>query len=76
MFEQPYSVALATIPNVFETTLKCVPWKCNFVNPQNPQHLISLVNEDVHLLQFEWNAPISIHDLSYISIHDLNPLLM
>jgi hypothetical protein len=25
MFEQPYSVALATIPNVFETTLKCVP---------------------------------------------------
>jgi hypothetical protein len=25
MFEQPYGVTLATIPNVFKTTLKCVP---------------------------------------------------
>jgi hypothetical protein len=25
MFEQPYGVALTTIPNVFKTTLKCVP---------------------------------------------------
>jgi hypothetical protein len=63
MFEQPYSVALTTIPNVLRIALKCVPWKCNFVNPQNPQHLISLMNEYVHLLQFECNASISIHDL-------------
>jgi hypothetical protein len=34
------------------------------MNPQNPQHFISLMNEDVHLFQFECNAPISIHDLS------------
>jgi len=25
MFEQPYGVAPTTIPNVFGTTLKCVP---------------------------------------------------
>jgi hypothetical protein len=25
MFEQPYNVAPTTIPNVFGTTLKCVP---------------------------------------------------
>jgi hypothetical protein len=25
MFEQPYGVAPTTIPNIFETTLKCVP---------------------------------------------------
>ncbi len=25
------------------------------MNPQNPQHLISLMNEDVHLLQFQCN---------------------
>jgi hypothetical protein len=62
MFEQPYGVTPITIPNVFGTTLKCVHCRCNFVNPQNPQHLISLMNEDVHLLQFECNAPISIHD--------------
>jgi hypothetical protein len=66
MFEQPYGVVLATIPNAFETTLKCVPSRCYFVKPQNPQHLISLMNEDVHLLQFECNAPISIHDLSKV----------
>jgi hypothetical protein len=24
MFEKPYGIALATIPNVFKTTLKCV----------------------------------------------------
>jgi len=64
MFEQPYDVAPTTIPNVFGTTLNCAPWRCNFVNPQNSQHVISLMNEDVHLLQFECNAPISIHDLS------------
>jgi len=64
MFEQPYGVAPITIQNVFGTALKCVPWKYNLVNPQNPQHLISLMNEDVHLFQFECNVPISIHDLS------------
>jgi hypothetical protein len=25
IFEQPYNVAPTTIPNVFKTTLKCVP---------------------------------------------------
>jgi hypothetical protein len=25
MFEQPYSVAATTIPNLYGTTLKCVP---------------------------------------------------
>jgi len=33
MFEQPYGVAPTTIPNVFGITLKCVPWRCNFLNP-------------------------------------------
>ncbi len=64
IFEQPYGVAPTTISNVFQTTLKFAPWRCNFVNSQNPQHLMSLINEVVHLLQFECNAPISIHDLS------------
>jgi hypothetical protein len=49
MFEQPHGVAPTTIPNVFRTTLKCVPSRCNFVNPQNLQHLIFLMNENVHL---------------------------
>jgi hypothetical protein len=58
MFEQPYNVTPTTIPKVFGTTLKCVSWKCNFVNPQKHiQHIPYLWWYLLHDL-WQWNTKV------------------